>query len=128
MCPDDLDRTRLTPPQHYNQQAKQDIEAKAVAYKAWIVSHTPEQIRIANIARSSLKRRFGLKNDRLIDERTPAKSSAYILFVTDRLTSGEFSGITQTERVKLVSNEWKALNPAEKKVAATHSVPFDTHS
>ncbi|KAJ4354500.1 uncharacterized protein N0V89_006237 [Didymosphaeria variabile] len=109
--------------EHYNQIAKQNAEAKIAEYNKWIHSHTPEEIRAANRARTALKRKLGLKNvsgaryGKLIDDRPGAsgKKSPYILFAAERLNSGEFSGIAGPERLKLVGAEWKALNASEKK-------------
>ncbi|KAL1599562.1 hypothetical protein SLS60_007365 [Paraconiothyrium brasiliense] len=115
----------LTPAEreHYNQLAKQQGEAKIAEYNKWIHSHTQEEIRAANRARTILKRKLGLKGvsgtqyGRLIDDRHDAsgKKTPYILFAAERLTSGEFQGIAVPERLKLVGAEWRALSPSEKK-------------
>ncbi|KAK7193825.1 hypothetical protein DPSP01_011882 [Paraphaeosphaeria sporulosa] len=112
----------LTPAEreHYNQLAKQNMDAKLAAYDKWILSHTPEEIAAANYARAALKRKLGLKSkyDTLIDPRhnKAARSGPFVLFAKERLSSGEYQGIVVQERMKLVANEWKALSPSEKKV------------
>jgi hypothetical protein len=74
-----------------------------------------------------LKRKLGLKfrADRLVDDRhdTSAKQTPYIRFSSERLRSPDFQGIAFGERAKLVANEWKALDPSEKKVRASRRTP-----
>lgn len=104
--------------EHYNHLANQRTEEKEQAYKAWLQEHTPEQIRIANSARSKLRAKLSkgthkwiaLKDDRLV----PTPRSAYILFSTDRHNSGDLKGIPLSEAGKLVGEEWKKLDESEK--------------
>ncbi|KAH9870470.1 hypothetical protein IAQ61_005945 [Plenodomus lingam] len=109
--------------EHYNHLAAERTAAKRAEYKAWVESHTPDQIRLANNARRLLrkklvnKRKSGhpARTEKLIDERVPkSPASAYIHFVTERFTSGDFKGIPVTEAAKLAANEWKALSAGEK--------------
>ncbi|KAF2447857.1 hypothetical protein P171DRAFT_408364 [Karstenula rhodostoma CBS 690.94] len=120
----------LTPAEreHYNQIAIQTSEARTAEYSRWILSHTPEEIVAANLARAALKRKLGRKtrHDKLVDERhnKAPKTTAYMIFTTQRLTSDEFRGIPAVERIKLVANEWKALSPSEKKASASPQAPY----
>lgn len=120
-------RSQLTPPQHYNQLAKQSTADRTVAYNAWIVSHTPQEISAANAARTTLRRKFAIKTNRLVDQRAVPRSSAYIIFSTERLNSGEFQGIAVPERMRLIGKEWQALSAAEKKVASPLT-RYDMHA
>ncbi|KAE9986606.1 hypothetical protein EG328_005215 [Venturia inaequalis] len=112
--------------EHYNHIANQNRAINEKAYKGWINSHTPEQIRVANLARTSLKRkvaagapgiRKGMKGlSKIKDERQPKRpASAYIIFATERRASGDFKNISLPETAKLITQEWKALGPAETK-------------
>lgn len=114
--------------QHYNHIANQNKAINEKAHKGWINSHTPEQIRVANLARTSLKRkvaagapgiRKGMKGlSKIKDERQPKRpASAYIIFATERRASGDFKNISLPETAKLITQEWKALGPAETKVS-----------
>lgn len=101
-------------------------EAKAVEYKAWVESHTIDQIRIANNARALLRRKLAGKyksmaypahTQQLIDERRPKRTlNPWGFFFTERVTSPDFNGIKIHDRLKLISGEWKALSADEKKV------------
>jgi hypothetical protein len=46
--------------------------------------------------------------------------SAWIFFFSERVHSPDFKGMDTQEKVKLVSAEWKALDPSEKKVCCDH--------
>jgi hypothetical protein len=92
-----------------------------------VESHTVEQIRLANNARTQLRRQLKdqvkgttkyspIKDERLV--KRPA--SQYIQFSINRQASGDFKNISIAERAKLISQEWKALNAGEKKVSALH--------
>jgi len=96
-----------------------------VAYKKWIDSHTPEEIRLANNARKSLKRmgvkgadaKHSKKYPLLMDPRLPKRPSpAWTLFVTSRWQSGDFKGINITDATKQIMKEWRALPASERKV------------
>jgi len=54
-----------------------------------------------------------LKDDRLVAE----PISAFILFSSDRHSSGDLKHIVVSEAGKLIANEWKALGAAEKQVS-----------
>ena len=114
---------------HYNRIANERTAAQQAQYKAWIESHTPEQIREANAARAMLRRKHKLSGkelktsqhpshtSKLIDERQPKHpGSPFTVFTKIRFASGDFKNIRVIEAIKLVANEWKALSADEKKV------------
>ncbi|MCJ1461660.1 hypothetical protein MMC07_000257 [Pseudocyphellaria aurata] len=102
--------------EHYNRILIEKKAAAKAAYRQWIESHTPDQIRLANHARALLHRRGMRKYSKLDDERQVKKHlTGYIFFSTERHASGAYAGISLPERAKLLSQEWKALTAAEKK-------------
>ncbi|TID21495.1 hypothetical protein E6O75_ATG04890 [Venturia nashicola] len=114
--------------EHYNHVANQNKAANEKAYVRWVNSYTPEQIRVANIARTTLKRKVtagapgtarGLKVlYKIKDERQPKRpSAAYIFFYTERRASHDTKNISLGDVVKLITKEWNALGPAEKKAS-----------
>lgn len=80
-------------------------------------SYTPEQIRLANIARKALRNK-GEKRVRLIrDERQVAvPRNPYMFYYLDRQRSGDFKGIGIGDSGRLAGSEWKTLTALEKKV------------
>lgn len=51
------------------------------------------------------------------DDRSPARpNTPWIEFLVERSNSDDFRGIELTDRVKLMSSEWKAFTEEEKKV------------
>ncbi|KAF2761794.1 hypothetical protein EJ05DRAFT_496688 [Pseudovirgaria hyperparasitica] len=104
----------------YNHTVNQNKADNTAAYEKWVKSYTPEQIRIANAARSSLRRLAKASKKpvsyRLIhDERAPKRpATSYTSFATDRYSSGDFTAIPMTEAGKLMGEEWRALNASEK--------------
>ncbi|KAL9107999.1 MAG: hypothetical protein Q9227_007214 [Pyrenula ochraceoflavens] len=113
----------LTPEEreHYNQVAN-DINARRQAsYRKWLQSLSPEQIRVANQARGSLrtlarKDGKGVKPSPLRDERlVKSPSSAFLYFTKDRHASGDFRGVAVSEAAKLVGREWKGLSQNQQK-------------
>ncbi|KAF1911909.1 hypothetical protein BDU57DRAFT_524011 [Ampelomyces quisqualis] len=116
----------LTPAEreHYNHVANERTVAKRAEYKAWIESHTPEQIRLANNARTQLrfklsglgKTGYSVHTARLVDERQPKRpANAYAIFVSERFATGDFKGIEIGPAGKIIGEEWKALSASEKK-------------
>lgn len=112
-------------------QTANDNHAKySEEHKAWVESHTPEQIRDANIARTRLhklakittadgkKRSISSLPVRLIkDERRPRKPlTGYLTYSTRRNASGDFDGVPVVERARKVAEEWKALSSEEVQV------------
>lgn len=88
------------------------------AHKAWVESHTPEEIAEANRARHRLKKKFQASTRRPIhDDRQPKRAlSAYIMFSKSRWQSGDFAGHPTGETAKALGDEWKDMSAAERKV------------
>ncbi|KAF2746461.1 hypothetical protein M011DRAFT_478078 [Sporormia fimetaria CBS 119925] len=107
--------------EHYNHLANERSAARLNEYNTWVHSYTVEQIHQANLARRHLKRIFSDKEkiahtDPIKDDRRVKKAATgYSKFVSERASSGDFTGIKVTERFKLISNEWKALTADQKK-------------
>jgi hypothetical protein len=85
-------------------------------------AHTPEQIRLANLARAKLRRQFPAQKVKwaaIKDERRPKRpQGAYVIFSVTRQSSGDFAHIKLTDRGKLIADEWRALSDSEKSVCA----------
>lgn len=112
----------------YNHIATQNEVDNAAAYKKWVESYTPDQIRLANNARRALRSLVadGVKNIKhyrpIKDERQPKRASTPIsLFLKDRWESGDFKGIKIVDAGKLISKEWEALSASEKKTYTDRS-------
>lgn len=113
----------LTKLQHYNHIARVKIETGEAAYKSYVERYTPEQIRIANIARKELNRKSAAKSGKKLkypeikDERVVTRPrNAFIQFVTNRATSADFNNILSKDRMKLIGAEWKEMSADEKAV------------
>ena len=104
--------------QHYNHLAVQETERKAAERKAFIESHTVEQIRDANNARARLNRKgvYKSKLAKLKDPREPISIGPYALFTRERWASGDMKGIEVVQAAKLIGQEWRALSADEKSV------------
>ncbi|MCJ1223602.1 hypothetical protein MMC12_000245 [Toensbergia leucococca] len=101
--------------EHYNHIANQNKLLNQAAYREWIRSYTPNQIRLANIARLSLKRKGAkparkLQDDRQVKQNVPAN----FYFMKERRESGDFVGISITDTTRRLAIEWKELSGAEK--------------
>jgi hypothetical protein len=93
-------------------------------YKQWVESHTPEQIRVANLARTQLRTKDPLHKWRAIhDDRIPKRpSSPMFFFCKERYASGDLKGIALGDNARLLAKEWAALAPSDKKVSNPTSV------
>ena len=93
-------------------------------YKQWVESHTPEQIRVANLARTQLRTKDPLHKWRAIhDDRIPKRpSSPMFFFCKERYASGDLKGIALVDNARLLAREWAALSPSDKKVSNPISV------
>jgi hypothetical protein len=102
-----------------NQKANQNKHDNEVAYKAFIQSFTPTQIRLANNARRLLKKKTQKAWPLLVDERQPARpNSVFVYFMKSRHASGDMKGIPVAEALPLIAKEYQALSPSEKKVTS----------
>lgn len=109
--------------QHYNHVAHTAKDNGLAEYKRWVESHSVEEITIANTARRTLRRRFPSEKGTqkkwvaIQDERLVKKAvSPWVQFMVTRLSSPDFKHIVVNERMKLISQEWKALDESEKQV------------
>ncbi|KAH6615077.1 hypothetical protein C7974DRAFT_403213 [Boeremia exigua] len=128
--PDFTDSTKswaaITPAEreNWNHQAAEANEARAAEYKKWVLSHTPDQIRIANNARARLRRTLSATRktpgipahcQSIVDERAVKRPvSAWTAFNVERSPSSDFKGLLLPQVSKLLSEEWKALSASEK--------------
>lgn len=104
--------------------AEEQAKARAAEFKAWVHSHTPEQIYDANLARLHLRRiirestgKVPPNTRKIIDDRhVPRPATAFARFFGERKSSGDMKGISTRESGKLISEEWKAMSESEKKV------------
>ncbi|KAK5054619.1 hypothetical protein LTR84_001510 [Exophiala bonariae] len=109
------DRERL------NHEANQNAEKNALAYKEWVQSHTPLQIKKANNARRQLTAKAKAAGQKISyraihDDRIVKQSrTAYSFFCQDRFASGDFAGISIAESGTLVGKEWHELSESAKK-------------
>lgn len=106
--------------QHYNHIANTNAAANKVAYKKWILSHTPDEIRTANQARKSLGRLIKkprtyppLHDERLVN----LPLGSFMRFHMERLDSGDYKHMTIPETGRLIGKEWRELSASEKKVS-----------
>ncbi|KIX04261.1 uncharacterized protein Z518_07815 [Rhinocladiella mackenziei CBS 650.93] len=108
--------------ERYNHEANANKEKNAQAYKQWVQSYTPLEIKNANTARRQLQRKAkadgkkttysGIKDDRTV--KLPV--TAYAYFFQNRHASGDFKGVSIGEIGKLVGQEWKSLSSSEKQI------------
>ncbi|RMZ88256.1 hypothetical protein DV736_g4511, partial [Chaetothyriales sp. CBS 134916] len=104
-----------------NHTANENKGQNEAAYKEWVQSHTPLQIKQANHARDLL-RQDGKKNGKkasyphIKDERlVKLPHNQFSLFLKDRFESGDLKGLSIAEAGRAVAREWKDLSPAEKR-------------
>ncbi|KAI2640506.1 hypothetical protein GGS26DRAFT_586509 [Hypomontagnella submonticulosa] len=99
--------------------AEQNKLSNNAAYKAWVESHTPIQIKTAINARQRLKKKYNFPPKKVFkpirDSRLPkSPTSAYSLFTRARWASGEFGNKTIPEAAKQIGSEWKSLPDTER--------------
>ncbi|KAI1132072.1 hypothetical protein F5Y10DRAFT_261551 [Nemania abortiva] len=94
--------------------------ANGATYKAWVESHTPQQIYDANSARRALKKKHSFPKGTLKlirDDRLPKRPlTAFALFTKARWASGDFAGGSTPigETMGRIAREWKGLKAAER--------------
>lgn len=102
--------------EHYNRIVLREKAAREAAYRQWLESYTPDQIRLANIARTFLRRKGMKKYPKLADERQVRRTiSPHIYFIKDRQASAAYAAIKPREKIALLCKEWSAAPAAEKK-------------
>ncbi|TPX14252.1 uncharacterized protein E0L32_000646 [Thyridium curvatum] len=95
--------------------AEQNRLANLAAYKAWVESHTPEEIAAANNARNRLAKLTNKSHSRIADERQPKRPvSAYLCFVKAKWASNDYTGTPAPEVAKAIASEWKGLSGSER--------------
>lgn len=93
-------------------------------------SHTPLQIKAANEARKKLRRKFKDKKRQfpIIQDSRQVKraKTAFMIFVEQLNSSGEFENLKVTERGAEAGQRWKGLTQGEKEVGcgARHLLSF----
>ncbi|GAB7338902.1 hypothetical protein MBLNU457_5584t1 [Dothideomycetes sp. NU457] len=116
---------QLNPAQHehYNHLARQEIETNRQQYNDYVQQYTPDQIRVANAARSRLRKTEkkrkataysqwpAIEDDRQVPH---PGNHPFLLFSNDRRASGDFKNIALADVSKLLGQEWKALGESEK--------------
>lgn len=114
--------------QRLNRLAKDADEENKKAYKKWVESHTPAEIRRANNARRLLKTKLAsFPKGQIHDDRAVSQpKSSYILFFQERHASGDLKHLSTIEAAKVAGKEWTALSASDKKVRFI--VYFSPHS
>ncbi|KAJ5691314.1 hypothetical protein N7488_012049 [Penicillium malachiteum] len=96
-------------------QAEQNRASNEAAYSSWILSHTPTQIKEANLARRRLAKKIGKPCTLLKDERLVKRPlSSYMIFAQERVASGDFKYMQVADISGRTSSEWKSLSESEK--------------
>ena len=111
--------------QALNHTANENRAKNEAAYKGWVQTYSPLQIKDANNARNQLLREAKAKKVKSLSHYRPinddrivkSRVAAYAFFLKDRYDSGDFTGMTKAETFGLIGREWKALSAAEKKVS-----------
>lgn len=103
----------------YNQKALLNKTWNETMMKAWIASHTPEQIRVANNARQFLKKRTGKSfGYQLQDNRIPKQPRpAHVIFAQDQWLAGEFKELSPTDAISVLYQRFKELPEAQQQVS-----------
>lgn len=97
-------------------------------YSAWLKQHTPEQIRLANKARSTLRRTTAKITGKSVSRKPQYKKipdsrqvkgtlAPFLHYYSERTHAGVFKNIKASEAVKLASEEFKSLSTSEAKVS-----------
>lgn len=103
------------PFQRLQAAAHENAQANKRQLDAWLKSHPPEVIYLANLARGRLNRRFNTSHRKLHDDRLPKRAlSSYSIFVQERASANTSGSAADTLRA--VAGEWKRLSDAEKQV------------
>ncbi|KAI0137001.1 hypothetical protein BJ170DRAFT_38741 [Xylariales sp. AK1849] len=97
---------------------EQNKLANAAAHKAWVESHTPEDIAQAIKARHTLAREFNYpkkKKTSIRDERQPKRATGPFGYYTKaRWASGDFANSKLVDVARAIGQEWRSLSEAEK--------------
>jgi hypothetical protein len=96
--------------------AKAQSEKKEAAYKAWIESHTLEEIRTANRARQWLKKHGVRGYDYLLKDHRRPKMPIRAFLAYYSQNRAELEGESFGDKSKSAAARWKTMSDAEKKV------------
>lgn len=114
--------------QRLNHEANVNAQKNAQAYKKWVQSHTPLEIKKANNARKQLTAQAKAAGHKTIyrqiqDDRTVKQPrNAYSYFFSDRHASGDLKGLSVGESGKLIGREWAQLSDNAKKVRTNDQI------
>ncbi|KAF4961137.1 hypothetical protein FSARC_10259 [Fusarium sarcochroum] len=98
---------------NYDERAAANRAVNIENFKAWVESHEPARIYLANKARRRLEHLTGKPLKKIIDERLPKRpSGSYALFVVDNHSRIEKSDAR--EKFTELSQAWKDLSTNEK--------------
>lgn len=125
--------------QQLKKRAEENKLQNAAIHKAWVESHTVDEIRAANNARHLLKRKFnypksGARVKLIKDDRLPRRiTPAWPYYVKARWASGDLGNMTAVEASRAISVEWKKMSDAEKEVSRrsfmkSQAGPSNNHS
>jgi hypothetical protein len=109
-------------PQPYVRQVESNKVANASAYEEWVKSHTPLQIREANLARKRLakfteQRKNPIKLPPIRDDRqVKLPPTSFCLYLSERYESGDLKHMSIGDATARVAQEWKGLTDSEKEV------------
>lgn len=97
--------------------AESNRAANAEAFDKWLKSHTPLQIKQANLARRRLSNLKGKKIAPLHDERAVRKvMTSYAFYMKERINSGDLKHMLAMDIGSQVAQEWRGMTDAEKEV------------
>lgn len=104
--------------QSYKRRSQEESAKNEREYQSWVTSHTPEQIRQANLARAELKRLkvpgFTLYKEIKDNRQLTRPGNAFSIFVRD---VKEDVGLTSVgELGREAARRWRSLEPSEKQV------------
>ncbi|KAL1306811.1 hypothetical protein AAFC00_005468 [Neodothiora populina] len=114
MSPAELER--------YQSQADEIGKKKKQQYQEWVQSHTPDQIRLANIARRKLRLLTGSnkKYHHIQDDRhVNAPMNSFMLYLRDQSAAGD--GFPP-EKMKEWAEKWRSLSDSERQKYADQSL------
>ncbi|KAL1984823.1 hypothetical protein VTN96DRAFT_8667 [Rasamsonia emersonii] len=104
----------------YKRQAESNKAANAAAYESWVKSHTPLEIRQANLARRRLAKltesfKHPIRMNPIRDDRqVKGVQSSFLFFVEERFKSGDLKHMSIREATKRIADEWRGLTEQEK--------------
>ncbi|KAK0656111.1 hypothetical protein B0T16DRAFT_384874 [Cercophora newfieldiana] len=108
-----------------NLEADQNKAANQSAYRAWVESKKPEDILVANYARTALKRvgerlsnvqLDSAKLSPIVDKRLPKRpANVKALYIRARHESGDLVNVPFEEVSRRLGTEWAGLTDAERK-------------